>query len=281
MLIIDAMNLVSRYFHCPQDYKLLHLVGKTIDILKTYEPDYVVVALESKRSFRREMYPAYKANRAAKPDGIRDLYDAYVDVMRTAGIACVSHDGLEADDVIGSIAISGIGKGRKVYIISNDKDMLQLASDRVKIINTSSGSQNHTKNSFSSKTNIGLPPNQIIDYLALSGDPSDNIPGVPGIGPKTAMKLLKQFGSLRELIERVHEADVSDKVRKSIVEHMDQALMSYQLARIVTDVSNLVSEEEARFDLQDLRTKDFHDKLRSLDLEELIAATTTKLRGLT
>ena len=182
-------------------------------------------------SFRNELYPEYKANRAKMPDDLRSQIEPIHTIIRLMGLPLLVVDGVEADDVIGTLATEARAKGVEVLISTGDKDMAQLVSPEVTLINTMNDS---VMDEAGVEEKFGVRPDQIIDYLALVGDTSDNIPGVPKCGPKTAAKWLRQFETLDGVIE--HAEDVKGKVGENLRASLDTLQLSYQLATIKLDV---------------------------------------------
>ena len=182
-------------------------------------------------SFRNELYREYKANRAKMPDDLRSQIEPIHTIIRLMGLPLLVVDGVEADDVIGTLATEARAKGVEVLISTGDKDMAQLVSPEVTLINTMNDS---VMDEAGVEEKFGVRPDQIIDYLALVGDTSDNIPGVPKCGPKTAAKWLRQFETLDGVIE--HAEDVKGKVGENLRASLDILPLSYQLATIKLDV---------------------------------------------
>ena len=182
-------------------------------------------------SFRNELYREYKANRAKMPDDLRSQIEPIHTIIRLMGLPLLVVDGVEADDVIGTLATEARTKGVEVLISTGDKDMAQLVSPEVTLINTMNDS---VMDEAGVEEKFGVRPDQIIDYLALVGDTSDNIPGVPKCGPKTAAKWLRQFETLDGVIE--HAEDVKGKVGENLRASLDILPLSYQLATIKLDV---------------------------------------------
>ncbi len=182
-------------------------------------------------SFRNELYREYKANRAKMPDDLRSQIEPIHTIIRLMGLPLLVVDGVEADDVIGTLATEARAKGVEVLISTGDKDMAQLVSPEVTLINTMNDS---VMDEAGVEEKFGVRPDQIIDYLALVGDTSDNIPGVPKCGPKTAAKWLRQFETLDGVIE--HAEDVKGKVGENLRASLDTLPLSYQLATIKLDV---------------------------------------------
>ena len=191
------------------------------------------------KSFRNEIYPEYKTNRPSMPDDLRTQITPIHDIIEKMGVPLLSVEGVEADDVIGTLASQATTAGMDVLISTGDKDMAQLVNDHVTLINT-------MNDVFMDKAGVvdkfGVNPNQIIDYLALVGDTSDNIPGVPKCGPKTAVKWLSEYPSLQEVI---NNADAfKGKVGENLRESLHQLPISYQLATIKCDVELDCNVEE-------------------------------------
>ncbi len=199
-------------------------------------PEHVAVVFDaSGKTFRDELFEEYKANRPPMPDDLRVQVEPLNEVVEALGFPMLKISGVEADDVIGTLAKRGVEEGMKVLISTGDKDMAQLVDgDKVTLINTMSDTR---LNREGVKEKFDVWPEQIVDYLALVGDSSDNIPGVPGVGPKTAAPLLQHFGSLEALYERLSEvAQVPMRGAKQLApkleQHKDAAFLSRRLATI-------------------------------------------------
>lgn len=207
---------------------------------KTYDPDHMVVAFDAKgKTFRHEMYPDYKGTRPPMPDELRDQIAPLYEIVEAQGYPMIIKSGVEADDVIGTMSK---GYDGNVIISTGDKDMAQLVDDQISLINTMS-------NSFHDRQGVidkyGVPPELIRDYLALMGDKSDNIPGVPKVGPKTAVKWLNEYGSLQAIM------DNADKFKGKIGEYLRESLeflpLSYELVTIKCDLELDCSPEYVTF----------------------------------
>src|SRR6056297_195234 len=218
-------------------------------IIDEEKPDHIAVAFDLKGpTFRHEEYEDYKAGRKKTPDELIPQIDLIKDVLRSLNIPIIEKEGYEADDVIGTLAVKGEKEGMEVIIVTGDRDALQLVSDHIKVMYTKKGitdivifDQGKVKEKYE------LEPEQLIDMKGLMGDSSDNIPGVPGIGEKTAIKLLKEFDSMENVLENIEK--VSGKKRKeNLRKYSEQAKMSKKLGKIVTDVSIDLDFEELKLD---------------------------------
>ena len=201
---------------------------------KDFNPDYLVSVFDGPRSIhkRKEIYSEYKAHRAITPPDLSYQIDWAHKVCELAGIPHLSVHGVEADDTMGSIAVWAEKEDFHVYLCTSDKDLNQLVNDRVSILNTFK--DNLISGPKEVQEAFGVTPAQMIDYLAITGDASDNVPGLPGFGPKTASMLLQQYGSLDYILQ--HPEVVTGKKNEVIKEHTKQVLMSRELVTIHTDV---------------------------------------------
>ncbi|MBV5339688.1 MAG: DNA polymerase I [Deltaproteobacteria bacterium] len=203
-----------------------------LKLLKDYNPQHVAVVFDAGRTtFRTEMYPEYKANRAAMPDDLRVQMEPIREVVRAFNIPTLELQGYEADDIIGALAGRFAAQGGKVVVVTGDKDLMQIVTDHVTLLDTMKGKESGVADVIE---RFGVAPELVIDILGLAGDSSDNIPGVPGIGEKTAAKLIQEFGSLDTLLARADE--VKGKVGEKLREFRDQALLSRRLATIELNV---------------------------------------------
>jgi len=187
-------------------------------------------------TFRDEMYPEYKAHRDPAPEDLIANIPRIKEVVRAMDIPVVEYEGVEADDVIGTLARQAEADGANVVIVSPDKDFMQLVSERISMLRPAyrgEGFNPVTPETFREK--YGLEPEQFIDMLALMGDAADNVPGVPGIGEKTAIKLLKEFGSFENLLENADKV-AAKRARENLQTYRDQAILSKRLVTILTDV---------------------------------------------
>ena len=202
-------------------------------LIKEYDDSQIIVVFDAKgKTFRNDLYAEYKANRAKMPDELRLQIEPIQDIIRLMGLPLVIVEGVEADDVIGTLALASAQQDRRVVISTGDKDMAQLVNQHVTLINTMTDTKMDHEGVVEK---FGVRPNQIIDYLALVGDTSDNIPGVPKCGPKTAVKWLTSYESLDGVMENASE--VGGKVGEYLRESLNHLPMSYQLATIKLDVA--------------------------------------------
>jgi DNA polymerase-1 len=216
--------------------------------LQDLQPDYLAVSFDLPGpTFRHEAYAEYKANRVRMPDDLRDQFPKVREIVKALRIPVYEMQGYEADDVIGTITKQLDPRDDlETTIVTVDLDMLQLVTPRVRLMTTRSGVENTVMYDVAKiDERFGLRPDQMVDYKALKGDPSDNIPGVPGVGEKTAAKLIRDFGDLDSLLARLDDvtpAKLGDKLR----EHVDQIRMGRELSRIVRDLPIQIDLEAAR-----------------------------------
>ena len=201
------------------------------------KPDYVAVAFDlSGPTFRHEQYAEYKATRTRMPDDLAQQFPKVREVVKALRIPVYEQAGFEADDVIGTLTVQADKAGIETTIVSVDLDMLQLVTDQTRLMTTRSGVENTViYDPARIWERFGLRPDQMIDYKALKGDPTDNIPGVPGVGEKTAAKLVAEFGTLDALYERIEDVK-PEKLRDKLVEHRAQVYEGRDLTRIVRDL---------------------------------------------
>lgn len=239
LLLIDGSSYLFRAYHgLPPLTHNRHPTGAIYGVLNMLRkliadeaPDNIAVIFDAKgKTFRNDIYAEYKANRPPMPDDLRVQIEPLHRIIKALGLPLVVIDGVEADDVIGTFSVEATRKGYSVLISTGDKDMAQLVNADVRLINTMT---NHILTEASVPEKFQVKPNQIIDYLALMGDTSDNIPGVPKVGPKTASKWLAEYGSLQGVMD--HAQDIKGKVGEYLRESLDFLPMSQQLATIKLD----------------------------------------------
>lgn len=213
-----------------------NMLGK---ILTDYKPDYIAVAFDkSRKTFRTDMYGEYKGQRAKTPDELKSQIPLLKEFLAALGIAFIEIDNYEADDIIGTLARKSADEDCEALIVTGDKDALQLIAPQIKVMLTKRGimdMQVFDEETFKEKY-AGLEPHKLIDIKALMGDSSDNIPGVPGIGEKTALKLLTQFGDLENLLANIENVS-GKKLKEKLEQNQDLARLSYKLATICCDVA--------------------------------------------
>ena len=285
LFLIDAMSLVFRAFFAPMQMalvspsgmptKAIYIFVRTLrKLLKDHQPDHVAVAFDlAAPTFRDKLFEEYKANRPAFPEELALQLPYVRRFCRALGLPLVELEGFEADDLIGTLARAGSGQGAEVFIVSGDEDLFQLVNDRVRVLKPSrAGSDGETLcDAEKVKEILGVEPAQVVDWLALTGDPSDNIPGarpLPGhepplaegekkrsyIGPKGATDLIQQFGTLEKALEN-YEQVKKQSYRDALRDFRNEALLSRELATIRTDVSvetSLAQLQVAPLDLNEL-----------------------------
>jgi len=241
LYLIDGSSYLYRAYFAikrlssPSGFPTNAIYGFTqmlLKLLKDYQPQHLAMVFDVGRvTFRTELYPAYKANREEMPPDLRQQLGPIRDLVRAFNIPVVELEGYEADDLIGTLAARWEAKGGRVVVVTGDKDLMQIVTEQTTLLDT-------MKNVASAipqvQERFGVGPEGVIDILGLAGDSSDNIPGVPGIGEKTAIKLIQQFGSLDQLLERADE--VPGKTGEKLREFAEQARLSRQLATIIKDV---------------------------------------------
>ena len=246
LLLVDGSSYLYRAFHVPNLQRLTTRDGMPIgavygvinmlrSLLKEYQPDYLAVVFDARgKNFRHERYPKYKANRPPMPEELADQIEPLHAVVRALGLPLLLVPGVEADDVIGTLASQASKAGIETVISTGDKDMAQLVDDHVSLVNTMDRPPS-ALDVAGVTTKFGVAPERIIDLLALTGDTSDNIPGVPKVGPKTAVKWLDRYGSLDSVIE--HAADIQGKVGENLRAHLDTLELSRWLVTIDREVA--------------------------------------------
>lgn len=248
LILIDGSSYLYRAFHAyPSTMSngdiptnaVFGVVNMVRSLMRQFSSDRIAVVFDAKgKTFRDEMYAEYKANRPAMPDELRCQIEPLHAIIKALGLPLICHEGVEADDVIGTLASQASQAGMPVLISTGDKDMAQLVDDNVTLINTMT---NVVMDRDGVVDKFGIPPELIIDYLALMGDKVDNIPGVPGVGAKTATALLQGIGGLKDLYNNLDAiADLgfrgSKTMAKKLMDNKAEAELSYELATIKLDV---------------------------------------------
>ena len=241
LVLVDGSSYLYRAFHALPPltnsrgeptgavYGVVNMLRK---LVTDYAPEHIAVVFDAKgRTFRDDMFEHYKANRPPMPDDLSAQVEPLHALVAALGFPILQVPGVEADDVIGTLARQAAAHGLPVVISTGDKDMAQLVDEHITLINTMSNTTLDTQGVIDK---FGVPPHCIIDYLALIGDTSDNIPGIPKVGPKTAAKWLTEYGSLDELL--AHADAIGGKVGESLREHLGQLPLSRELATIRCDV---------------------------------------------
>ena len=244
LLVLDGNSIINRAFYgikllttkngdyTNAVYGFLNMMLRFEDICK---PDAVAVAFDLHApTFRHKMYDAYKAGRHAMPDELRSQMPVVKNLLKLLGIKVLECEGWEADDILGTLAEACREKGDSCYLATGDRDSLQLAHDGVKVLLARTKSTDVMDEKAIFET-YGVEPHDLIQVKALQGDSSDNIPGVKGIGEKTALDLISRFKTVDYIYEHIDEIDVKPGVRAKLKADKDNAYLSLKLGKIVTD----------------------------------------------
>ncbi|ROH86319.1 DNA polymerase I [Pseudomethylobacillus aquaticus] len=271
LLLVDGSSYLYRAFHAMPDLRNAHneptgAIQGVLNMLrrlhKDYPADYSACVFDAKgKTFRDDIYPQYKANRAAMPDDLRLQIAPLHEAIKAMGWPLIVEDGVEADDVIGALARQAEREGMRVIISTGDKDISQLVSPQVTVINTMRDAFRKTDEVLDEagvEAKFGVPPALIVDYLILIGDSSDNVPGVEKVGPKTAVKWLKQYGSLDNIIAH------ADEISGVVGENLRKALEWLPTARALITIRCDVGIREHLSDLAP-RTQDKDTLIRLFD----------------
>src|SRR5512136_755361 len=256
LVLIDGHSLAYRaFFALPPDLKtrsgeLINAVygfaSMLLAVWRDEKPDYVAVAFDVGKTFRDDMYADYKATRAKMPDELAPQLDRIQQVVKAFNLPVVTAEGFEADDILGTLATRAAGEGLDTLIVTGDTDAFQLIGPDVRVL-TSQRKSSETKiyDPAAIRERYGLEPHQLIDYKALVGDTSDNVPGVKGVGEKTATQLLQQFGSVEGIYKHLDEI-TAKRAHTSLEEGRESAALSKKLITIKTDVPLKVKWDECR-----------------------------------
>ena len=247
LLLLDGHSLAYRAFYALREVEMSTTTGQPtnavfgftsmlINLMRDEEPTHVGVAFDvSRKTFRSDSYPAYKAGRSETPDDFRGQVSLIREVLEALHIPAMMVDGFEADDVIATVTTRATAAGMDVLICTGDRDALQLVNDHVTVLYPKRGVSDMTRFTPDEvQAKYGLTPAQYPDFAALRGDPSDNLPGIPGVGEKTAAKWIREYGSFQELIERVDT--VKGKVGDALREHVGAVALNRRLTELVRDV---------------------------------------------
>lgn len=280
IVLIDGHSILNRAFYGLPDltnsegkhtgavYGFLNILFR---ILEEEKPDYLAVAFDLHApTFRHKMYEAYKGTRKGMPEELREQVPLMKEMLQAMGVTIVTKEGYEADDILGTIARRSEANGMEAVILSGDRDLLQLATDKVMIRLPHTSRGNTTVENFHAQQVLEkyqVTPPQIIELKALMGDSSDNIPGLPGVGEKTATKLVVEFGTIENAYAHLEEIK-PNKAKESMREHYDLAQLSKVLATINTDSPIDFSYEESR--LGNLYTKEAYELCKRLEFKNLL-----------
>ena len=287
LVLVDGNSILNRAFYgimgskmlttkdgTPTNavYGFLAILFKIIDDIK---PEFLVVAFDKKGPTKRhKMYDGYKANRKGMPDELACQMPIIKDVLRAMNIDIIEKEGYEGDDILGTLSVFGERQGLEVTILSGDRDTFQLATDKVtiRIPRTKMGkTEEEDFNREKVKEVYGIEPKQLIEVKGLQGDTSDNIPGVPGIGEKTALKLIQEYSSIENLyseIEKGQAPDVKGKTRERIIENKDLAILSKELGTI--DVNSPIEENLEELKLEEWNNEEVLKLFKELNFNRYI-----------
>ena len=247
LLLIDGHSMAYRAFYALKEANLVTKTGQhteavygftsmLINLLRDEQPTHLAVCFDvSRKTFRSETYPEYKANRSASPDEFKGQISLIEDVLDVLAISKLAKEGYEADDLIATLTTLATAEGFSVVICTGDRDAFQLVDEHVTVIYPTRGVsevKRMTPAAVLEKT--GVAANRYADFAALRGDPSDNLPKIPGVGEKTVAKWINQFGSLNELVDRVDE--VRGKAGDALRENVANVLMNRELTELVRNV---------------------------------------------
>lgn len=247
LMLLDGNSLAFRAFYAlpAENFKtqgglttnaVYGFTAMLINLLRDEQPSHVAAAFDvSRQTFRKEKYPEYKEGRSATPDEFRGQIDITKEVLGALGITVLAEPGFEADDIIATLATQGEDAGYRVLVVTGDRDSLQLVSDDVTVLYPRKGVSELTR--FTPEAvaeKYGLTPAQYPDFAALRGDPSDNLPGIPGVGEKTATKWIVEYGSLQGLVDNVDK--VKGKVGESLRSNLSSVVLNRELTELVKDV---------------------------------------------
>src|SRR2546422_3141478 len=296
LFLVDGNNLAYRaFFALPEELAtsegfstnaLLGFTNMLFKLLSDYKPRGVAVAWDTHAVHRSAISEEYKADRRPMPDLLREQFPYFRPIVEAFGYRNLEFEGWEADDVIATLASRADAAGIKTTVVSTDRDAFQLVSENVALMMTPRGVADvnvYTPERVEAR--YGIRPDQIPDFIGLKGDTSDNIPGIPGIGDKTAGQLIAQYGSLEEVI--AHADELSPARRKNITEHAEQALQSKELATmrrnldLNCDPAELVLLPPDRSGLREMfRRFEFRNQLRRVDiLDEAVPAQPMRVQG--
>ena len=243
----------------------------TLKFLKEYQPELLAVVLDKGReTFRNDIYHEYKSNRPEAPPDLIPQFPYIRKVLQAMNIPALELAGFEADDLIATLAKKFSSQETEVVIVSGDKDLMQLVGDTTRILDTMKSRWIGVEEV---KEKFGVEPDQVVEVMGLMGDPTDNIPGIKGIGEKTAILLIQKFQSLENLFDHLEDLDrvgikSSARVRKALMEGKEDALMSRKLATVRTDVPIHVELEELRF--QGVNIEKLRELYTELEFSQLL-----------
>ncbi|MBN1503715.1 MAG: DNA polymerase I [Candidatus Eisenbacteria bacterium] len=280
--LIDGSALAYRSYYAFADRPLVNSRGENtgaaygvattlLKLMREERPDYVAVVFDSREpTFRHLKFPEYKANRQKMPEEMQAQFPRILELVRAMGLTILELSGYEADDIMGTLARRFAGKGAEVVLVSADKDFCQLVGESIKVLNPGKAGEDRTWVDRSRvEERFGVGPERVVDVLALMGDSSDNIPGVPGVGGKTATRLVSKYGSLEDILARLPIQE-EPRASQKLSEFSEQARLSRELASINQSVPIDVKMEDLR--PGDGRSGELRALLEELEFKKLAAA---------
>ncbi len=251
LYIIDGHSQIFRAYYSPaarsrtvrgKPIGAVYLFTRMLQtLIKRHKPDFLVCVMDPKgKTFRNDIFPAYKANRGEMPEDLREQMPIIIDMVKAMNVHLMIKDGFEADDVIGTLAKQAVPHDMEVRIVSKDKDLKQLLEPHIKLLNAEDGTEYGLEQL---QEELGVDPQQFIDVQALAGDSTDNIPGVKGVGIKTAAELIKQYGTLVEVLKHAEEIK-QPKRRENLIAFRPEAELSRKLVHIMTNVPGVKLEPD-------------------------------------
>lgn len=292
VFLIDFMNLAFRNFHAFEKMGLKTSTGVPtgtlfgmasfiVNLVQNEQPDYIAIAMESDDCFRKSILSTYKENRQGKPSEFEEYLPHVIQMFNVLGIPMFKFRGMEADDVIG-ILTTKFKKDHEIFIVSGDKDFMQLVDDNVKLYMPKNKGTYVIAGEQEVQEKFGCTPNQVIDVLALMGDKVDCIPGVQGIGPKGAAKLISQFGSVKNMYadSEALRKSVSKKQYEKLENGKSDAFTSYELAKIVTNIDIDMDAEIMAFSEDRLKNPYFLEFCDAYELTSIKNKIFVNLNGI-
>ena len=275
LLLIDGNAIMHRAYHALPPFKTkegfqTNAIYGFISILNKavfdFKPDYLIVCFDTPApTFRKKIFKEYQSHRPKMEDELSIQFPVVKEALNKAGVTHLEKAGYEADDIIGTISHHFDQNGDRVLILSGDRDILQLVNDRIFVITPHLGfSKQVIYDKQEVEKRFGIKPDKIPDFKALMGDPSDNYKGAKGIGPKTAAKLIQEYGSVNNILKNLKNID--GKIQKMLQDHKESVKMSHQLATIITDVKINLNVEKAKFENFHKELKEFLKKYEMYSL---------------
>ncbi|GJQ58661.1 MAG: DNA polymerase I [Candidatus Scalindua sp. AMX11] len=280
IIIIDGSSYIFRAFYAIKSSlsnskglptnAIFGFARMLLKVVRDENPDYVAVVFDSeKKTSRHEYFPEYKANRAKMPEDLTPQIPYIHDLVKSFNMRVVCVDGIEADDIIGTLAVQSRQKGLEVIIVSGDKDMMQLVGNGITMLDTMKEKRIGPKEV---QEKLGVTPEKVVEMMGLMGDTSDNIPGVPGIGPKTALELINTYGDIENTLANAQEVK-KKSIREKLSQFEDQARLSRRLVTIVTDLD--LDCDPTNFQVREMDNDAVVRILKELEFTALLKELTT------